>query len=67
MSYFASVQVLVQVCVRFDVSYDRVNQLQEAHVFSTTDGMALEVFVVEGWPGDEVHALAPIICLLKIS
>lgn len=28
--------------------------MQEAHVFSTTDGMALEVFVVEGWPGDEV-------------
>jgi len=23
-------------------------------VFSLTDGMALEVFVVEGWPGDEV-------------
>jgi hypothetical protein len=28
--------------------------LQEAHVFSTTDGMALEVFVVEGWSGDDV-------------
>lgn len=27
---------------------------KEAHVFSTTDGMALEVFVVEGWHGDEV-------------
>lgn len=28
--------------------------VQEAHVFSTTDGMALQVFVVEGWTGDEV-------------
>jgi UTP:GlnB (protein PII) uridylyltransferase len=28
--------------------------VQEAHVFSTTDGMALEVFVVEGWDGDDV-------------
>lgn len=42
-----------------------VNQMQEAHVFSTTDGMALEVFVVEGWPGDEVYALAPAICFPK--
>jgi hypothetical protein len=28
-------------------------------VFSTTDGMALEVFVVDGWPTDEVQAFAP--------
>lgn len=26
-------------------------------MFSLTDGMALEVFVVEGWPGDEVRFL----------
>lgn len=25
-------------------------------MFSLTDGMALEVFVVEGWPGDEVSS-----------
>ncbi|KAG0580630.1 hypothetical protein KC19_4G188300 [Ceratodon purpureus] len=31
--------------------------IKEAHVFSTTDGMALEVFVVEGWPGDEAEEL----------
>lgn len=31
--------------------------IKEAHVFSTTDGMALEVFVVEGWSGDEAEEL----------
>lgn len=31
--------------------------IMEAHLFSTTDGMALEVFVVEGWPGDEAEEL----------
>lgn len=31
-------------------------ELQEAHVFSTTDGMAAEVFVVEGWLGEEVNS-----------
>lgn len=31
--------------------------IKEAHVFSLTDGMALEVFVVEGWPGDEAEEL----------
>ncbi|KAG0580913.1 hypothetical protein KC19_4G210100 [Ceratodon purpureus] len=31
--------------------------IKEAHVFSTTDGMALEVFVVEGWLGDEAEEL----------
>ncbi|CDY52799.1 BnaCnng23380D [Brassica napus] len=25
--------------------------IQEAHVFSTTDGFSLDVFVVDGWPG----------------
>lgn len=39
--------------------------MQEAHVFSTTDGMALEVFVVEGWPGEEVCVLIPVICFLN--
>ncbi|KAL2613531.1 hypothetical protein R1flu_025223 [Riccia fluitans] len=31
--------------------------IKEAHVFSTSDGMALEVFVVEGWSGDEPEDL----------
>ncbi|KAH8946396.1 hypothetical protein BDL97_12G092300 [Sphagnum fallax] len=31
--------------------------IKEAHVFSTTDGMALEVFVVDGWPTDEAEEL----------
>jgi serine/threonine protein kinase len=31
--------------------------IKEAHVFSLTDGMALEVFVVEGWPRDEAEEL----------
>lgn len=29
-------------------------------MFSTTDGMALEVFVVEGWPGDEVSSCSSV-------
>ncbi len=37
--------------------YMMVVCLQEAHVFSTSDGMALEVFVVEGWDGDDVSFL----------
>ena len=41
--------------------------MQEAHIFSTTDGMALEVFVVEGWPGDEVYALILAIFFLKLD
>lgn len=28
--------------------------IREAHVFSTTDGYSLDVFVVDGWPS-EVH------------
>lgn len=28
--------------------------IREAHVFSTTDGFSLDVFVVDGWPS-EVH------------
>lgn len=24
--------------------------IEEAHVFSTTDGFSLDVFVVDGWP-----------------
>lgn len=28
--------------------------LKEVYVFSIIDGMVLEVFVVEGWYGDEV-------------
>eukprot|EP00897_Mesotaenium_endlicherianum_P000769 jgi/Mesen1/10693/ME000090S10153 len=31
--------------------------IKEAHVFSSTDGMALEVFVVEGWNGDDPEEL----------
>ncbi|KAG6544341.1 hypothetical protein Mapa_014175 [Marchantia paleacea] len=31
--------------------------IKEAHVFSTSDGMALEVFVIEGWSGDEPEDL----------
>lgn len=26
--------------------------IREAHVFNTTDGFALDVFVVDGWNGD---------------
>ncbi|KAF2544666.1 hypothetical protein F2Q68_00028535 [Brassica cretica] len=31
--------------------------IQEAHVFSTTDGFSLDVFVVDGWPYEEVDRL----------
>ncbi|KAH7285496.1 hypothetical protein KP509_33G031200 [Ceratopteris richardii] len=29
----------------------------EAHVFSTVDGYSLDVFVVDGWPTEDVHEL----------
>lgn len=35
--------------------------MQEAHVFSTTDGLALEVFVVEGWIGSKVRSLCAVL------
>ncbi|KAL4347186.1 hypothetical protein GQ457_17G002160 [Hibiscus cannabinus] len=31
--------------------------IQEAHVFSTTDGYSLDVFVVDGWPYEESEML----------
>lgn len=31
--------------------------IREAHVFSTTDGYSLDVFVVDGWPLQETQAL----------
>ncbi|KAI3672621.1 hypothetical protein L6452_38717 [Arctium lappa] len=31
--------------------------IREAHVFSTTDGYSLDVFVVDGWPLQEAQAL----------
>ncbi|GLT30285.1 hypothetical protein SLA2020_050920 [Shorea laevis] len=31
--------------------------IQEAHVFSTTDGFSLDVFVVDGWPYEETEEL----------
>ncbi|KAA3474519.1 tyrosine-protein kinase SRK2-like isoform X2 [Gossypium australe] len=31
--------------------------IQEAHAFSTTDGYSLDVFVVDGWPSEEVEEL----------
>ncbi|XP_019165195.1 PREDICTED: serine/threonine-protein kinase STY46 isoform X1 [Ipomoea nil] len=31
--------------------------IQEAHVFSTVDGFSLDVFVVDGWPYEEVEQL----------
>ncbi|XP_051132708.1 serine/threonine-protein kinase STY46-like [Andrographis paniculata] len=31
--------------------------IQEAHAFSTVDGYSLEVFVVDGWPFEEVEQL----------
>ncbi|KAI8549383.1 hypothetical protein RHMOL_Rhmol06G0020400 [Rhododendron molle] len=31
--------------------------IQEAHVFSTSDGYALDVFVVDGWPSEETEKL----------
>jgi len=32
--------------------------IREAHVFSTSDGFSLDVFVVDGWPS-EVHTNSP--------
>jgi hypothetical protein len=43
--------------------YVMVVCLQEAHVFSTSDGMALEVFVVEGWDGDDAEGLRQAVLL----
>lgn len=31
--------------------------IQEAHVFSTTDGFSLDVFVVDGWPYEVLFPL----------
>ncbi|TYJ10109.1 hypothetical protein E1A91_A11G185600v1 [Gossypium mustelinum] len=31
--------------------------IQEAHAFSTTDGYSLDVFVVDGWPSEEIEEL----------
>ncbi|CAH9098473.1 unnamed protein product [Cuscuta epithymum] len=31
--------------------------IEEAHVFSTTDGFSLDVFVVDGWPYEETEML----------
>nr|CAD1836801.1 unnamed protein product [Ananas comosus var. bracteatus] len=31
--------------------------IREAHVFSTTDGYSLDVFVVDGWPIEEIDGL----------
>ncbi|KAK7283577.1 hypothetical protein RIF29_13178 [Crotalaria pallida] len=31
--------------------------IREAHIFSTTDGYSLDVFVVDGWPIEETDAL----------
>ncbi|KAK4360485.1 hypothetical protein RND71_019437 [Anisodus tanguticus] len=30
--------------------------IEEAHVFSTADGFSLDVFVVDGWPYEFLHA-----------
>jgi hypothetical protein len=50
------IPLTMEACVEWYCmhAFDGVAWLQEAHVFSTTDGMALEVFVVEGWDGDDV-------------
>jgi hypothetical protein len=50
------IPLTMEACVEWYCmhAFDGVTWLQEAHVFSTTDGMALEVFVVEGWDGDDV-------------
>lgn len=31
--------------------------IREAHVFSTSDGYSLDVFVVDGWPVEDIHGL----------
>ncbi|XP_028797639.1 serine/threonine-protein kinase STY46 isoform X2 [Neltuma alba] len=35
--------------------------IQEAHVFSTTDGYSLDVFVVDGWPYEETEQLKAVL------
>ncbi|GMH23648.1 hypothetical protein Nepgr_025491 [Nepenthes gracilis] len=35
--------------------------IQEAHVFSTTDGYSLDVFVVDGWPHEETQQLRSVL------
>ncbi|KAH7680844.1 Dual-specificity kinase protein [Dioscorea alata] len=32
--------------------------IREAHVFSTTDGYSLDVFVVDGWPAEDANGLS---------
>ncbi|KAF7144004.1 hypothetical protein RHSIM_Rhsim05G0052200 [Rhododendron simsii] len=43
--------------------------IQEAHAFSTTDGYSLDVFVVDGWPYEEIEQLRTVVKkeLLKIE
>ncbi|KAI8553968.1 hypothetical protein RHMOL_Rhmol05G0059900 [Rhododendron molle] len=43
--------------------------IQEAHAFSTTDGYSLDVFVVDGWPYEEIEQLHTVVKkeLLKIE
>ncbi|EPS65901.1 hypothetical protein M569_08870, partial [Genlisea aurea] len=43
--------------------------IQEAHAFSTVDGFSLDVFVVDGWPFEEVEELRIVLRnkLLKIE
>jgi len=43
--------------------------IQEAHAFSTTDGYSLDVFVVDGWPHEEIEQLRTVVEkeLLKIE
>ncbi|KAI3859427.1 hypothetical protein MKW92_019641 [Papaver armeniacum] len=35
--------------------------IQEAHAFSTTDGYSLDVFVVSGWPYEEIERLKNVV------
>lgn len=35
--------------------------IREAHVFSTTDGYSLDVFVVDGWPAEDVDRLQKLV------
>lgn len=37
--------------------------IQEAHVFSTTDGFSLDVFVVDGWPYEVPSLVFPLLFL----
>ncbi|KAG5547593.1 hypothetical protein RHGRI_013330 [Rhododendron griersonianum] len=43
--------------------------IQEAHAFSTIDGYSLDVFVVDGWPYEEIEQLRTVVKkeLLKIE